>query len=42
MKNRHIIFLIATVVATGGLLFGFDTGGNFRSDSISSVRLGNR
>ena len=26
MKNRHIIFLIATVVATGGLLFGFDTG----------------
>ena len=26
MKNRHIIFLIATVVATGGLLFGVDTG----------------
>ena len=26
MRNRHIISLIATVVATGGLLFGFDTG----------------
>lgn len=26
MRNKHIISLIATVVATGGLLFGFDTG----------------
>ncbi|WP_300704460.1 sugar porter family MFS transporter [Bacteroides sp.] len=26
MKNKHIIVLITTVVATGGLLFGFDTG----------------